>query len=160
MKSMEPKKAKTAIIITVAAAVLILALCLCLLLDVPIFGKKAPEPTPIVTEEPTPKPTSVTAKPSEADLAGTSEMLHHPAPENYLDSYRPMVTRTADSNVNGQVLMLLNTKPWEFEYEIVAKLDGNTRVTAIAQENGYTLVLYKEGVAGWIKTTELDDYTG
>ena len=160
MKSMDPKKAKLAIIITVVVALLILALCLCMLLDVQLFGKKAePTPTPVIVET-TPKPTPVPAKPSEADLAGTSEMLQHPAPENYLDSYRPMVTRTASSNVNGQVYMLLNTKPWEYEYEIVAKLDGNTQVTAIAQENGYTLVLYKEGVAGWIKTTELDDFTG
>ena len=71
-----------------------------------------------------------------------------------------MITRTQNSNVNGKVLMLLNTKPWEFEYEIVMKLDGNTQVTALAQENGYTLVLYKEGVAGWVITTDLDEYTG
>ena len=157
MKPMEPKKAKTAILITAIAAVLILALCLCVLFEVPVFGKKtepAASPTPVaLTAEPT-------RKPSEADLAGTSEMLQHPDPSNYLDSYRPMITRTQNSNVNGKVLMLLNTKPWEFEYEIVMKLDGNTQVTALAQENGYTLVLYKEGVAGWVITTDLDEYTG
>ena len=164
MKPMEPKKAKTAILITVIAAVLILALCLCVLFEVPVFGKKtepAASPTPVVlTAEPTKKPVEPARKPSEADLAGTSEMLQHPDPSNYLDSYRPMITRTQNSNVNGKVLMLLNTKPWEFEYEIVMKLDGNTQVTALAQENGYTLVLYKEGAAGWAITTDLDEYTG
>ena len=149
MKPMEPKKAKTAILITAIAAVLILALCLCVLFEVPVFGKKtepAASPTPVaLTAEPTKKPVEPARKPSEADLAGTSEMLQHPDPSNYLDSYRPMITRTQNSNVNGKVLM---------------KLDGNTQVTALAQENGYTLVLYKEGVAGWVITTDLDEYTG
>ena len=152
---MEPKKAKTAILITVIAAVLILAVCLCILFDVPVFGKKeAPEPekTPIaITPQPTAKPSPKPAqKPSEADLEGTSEMLQHPDPKNYLEDYVPMVTRTDSANVNGRIYMTLYTKPPELEYEIVAKLDGNQKVT---------LVLLKEGVAGWIKTTELDDYT-
>ena len=82
MKPMEPKKAKTAILITAIAAVLILALCLCVLFEVPVFGKKtepAASPTPVaLTAEPTKKPVEPARKPSEADLAGTSEMLQHP----------------------------------------------------------------------------------
>lgn len=176
MKTMEPKKAKTAILITVITAALILAVCLCSIFNVPvlgIFGTKevpAPEKTPIVivntvpvtkpapTSAPTPVPT-LAPKPSEADLEGTNEMLQHPDPKNYLEEYLPMVTRTDSANVNGRVYMTLFTHAPEWPYQIVEKLDGNQKVTAIAQQDGYTLVLLKEGVAGWILSNDLDIYT-
>ena len=40
--------------------------------------------------------------------------------------------------------------------DAIMKLKANTVVTALAKENGYTLVLVQEGVAGWIRTFELD----
>lgn len=163
MKSMEPKKAKTAIVITIIAALLIVAVCLCILFDVPIFGKKeaSESPAPVVTESPASvpaKPTPEPVAPSEADLDGTADGLYHPKAESYFSSYRPMITRTENSNKSGKVALQLEPKPWQYYREIVMELDGNTRVTGIAQENGYTLVLYKDGIAGWILTQDLDDY--
>ena len=44
----------------------------------------------------------------------------------------------------------------EYSRDVIIELDNNTPVTAIAKENGYTLVLVKEGLAGWVPTQDLE----
>ena len=59
----------------------------------------------------------------------------------------------------AKLLCFINT---EFNddpgYDLAINYNGD--VVTLERENGYTLVLYKEGVAGWVITTDLDEYTG
>ena len=164
---MEPRKAKIAIIITVVVALLLLAVCLCALLNLGPFSKKTPEPEVQAEEtlppEPSPSPTPTEepaaaeepARPSAEDLKGCSNDLYHPKPESYLDSYVQMIARASKGDT---VPLQYRPEKWEHYSDLVVRLENNTTVTAIAKENGYTLVLVKEGVAGWIPTYQLDSY--
>ncbi len=157
MKAMEPRKAKTATIITAVTAVLILAVCLCMLLDVNPFAKKeeAPEPTATPEAAAAAKPEPERA-PSVDDLKGCADDLYLPKAENYLPAYKDMITNATEGR--KVVYVQKEPKPWQYSREIVTELENNTHVTALAQENGYTLVLVKEGVAGWVITQDL--YSG
>ena len=168
---MDPKKVKTATIITVIVAVLIIALCLCWMLNVNPFQKKASSAKPasssagsITTQTdpaatskpsaPNPKSPSST-KPGNDDLKGASDSLYRPKPENYLDDYVQMLVRVPADGTPVELLY----KPEKRVYfsDIIIKLDNNAEVTAIAKENGYTLVLVKEGVAGWVFSANLEE---
>ena len=153
---MKPKKARTAIIITVVTALIIIAVCLCLLFSfnpLNIFEGKA-EPSknasaadaaPAVTEAPSP---------SVNDLRGCSDKLYLPKAESYLKSYRYMITRASR---DGAVNVLYKPEPKVVYDDVLLMVEDNTKVKAIAQENGYTLILLKEGVVGWVLTYELEE---
>ncbi len=163
---MEPKKVKRAIIITVVAALILILLCLCLFFDwIKIPSKSTEQPEePTVSEEPQP-PSEEPQSPGEEpqpepektpgpeDLSGCSDKLYYPKAESYLDSYESMVVRPSSGDT-----VYLQYRPEKIQYttDAIMKLKANTTVTALAKENGYTLVLVQEGVAGWIRTFELD----
>lgn len=156
-KEMEPKKARIAIIITVITALLIIALSLCFLFDFNPFRKKgqAEKPTVSSAEETLAETQApvVSAKPSIDDLKGCSDQLYYPKADSYLQEYQPMVTRSANRNV-----VFLQYKPEARKYyqDVIMEIENNTPVIAIAKENGYTLVLVKDGVAGWVLSQELE----
>ena len=91
--------------------------------------------------------------PGPDDLSGCSDKLYYPKSESYLSSYESMVVRPSSGDT-----VYLQYKPEKIQYttDAIMKLKANTVVTALAKENGYTLVLVQEGVAGWIRTFELD----
>ncbi len=177
---MEPKKVKLAITLTVIVALVLILICLCFLFDWIKFPPKedpmtdmpaeetadTPEDTPdnIPEETPTGMPEEPTAdtpadtqteepKPGPDDLSGCSDKLYHPKSESYLGSYETMVIRPSSGDT-----VYLQYKPQKIEYttDAIMKLKANTVVTALAKENGYTLILVQEGVAGWVRTFELD----
>ena len=159
---MEPKKVKRAITITVIVALILVLFCLCLLFDwfrFPSDSAEQPEETvePVETQvpsvepsmEPTPEPER---GPSAEDLNGCSEKLYHPKTENYLEQYETMVVRP---NSGDSVYLQYRPEKIQYTTDAIMKLKENAVVTALAKENGYTLVLVQEGVAGWIRTYEL-----
>ena len=173
---MEPKKVKLAITLTVIVALVLILICLCFLFDWIKFPPKedpmtdmpseetadAPEDMPEemstgAPEEPsadTPVDTQTEEpKPGPDDLSGCSDKLYHPKSESYLGSYETMVVRPSSGDT-----VYLQYKPQKIEYttDAIMKLKANTVVTALAKENGYTLILVQEGVAGWVRTFELD----
>ena len=146
---MEPKKVKRAITITVVVALILILLCLCLFFDwikIPPKSTEQPEEPP-VSEEPQPP----TEEPEPEPMP--SDKLYYPKSESYLSSYESMVVRPSSGDT-----VYLQYKPEKIQYttDAIMKLKANTVVTALAKENGYTLVLVQEGVAGWIRTFELD----
>lgn len=164
---MEPKKVKRAITITVVVALILILLCLCLFFDwikIPPKSTEQPEEPPVSEEpqppteeaepEPEPMPEPEPEKtPGPDDLSGCSDKLYYPKSESYLGSYESMVVRPSSGDT-----VYLQYKPEKIQYttDAIMKLKANTVVTALAKENGYTLVLVQEGVAGWIRTFELD----
>lgn len=159
---MEPKKARLAIALTLIIALTIIAVCLCLLFDYNPFPADEPEeseaPIIVVEKEVTPAPTAEpepTAVPGPSDLKGASNDLYAPKAESYLPEYVLMVTY----NEGGTVSLQYRPEKKEFSRHVIMELEHQTPVTAIAQENGYTLVLVKEGLAGWIISQELDYYS-
>lgn len=160
---MKRKKAILKIAIILLVALIIIGVCLCLLFDYNPFRREAdPELTPepeTVTAAPTPaaatpEPTETPArKPSADDLKGSSDSLYHPKPENYLPEYQNMLTRAEKGDT---VYVQYRPEKREYSRDVIIELDNNTPVTAIAKENGYTLVLVKEGLAGWVPTQDLE----
>lgn len=164
---MEPKKARIAIALTIVIALAIISVCLCMLFDFkPFEGKDeeadstaSPAPTMAVTAtaeptaEATPEPSPV---PGPSDLKGCSDDMYIPKSESYLPAYVDMMTYAEEEG--GTVSLQYKPEKKEFSRHVIMELPHQTRVTAIAQENGYTLVLVKEGVAGWILTQELENY--
>ena len=144
---MKRKKAILKIAIILLVALIIIGVCLCLLFDYNPFRKEAdPELTPEPTETPA-------RKPSADDLKGSSDSLYHPKPENYLPEYQNMLTRAEKGDT---VYVQYRPEKREYSRDVIIELDNNTPVTAIAKENGYTLVLVKEGLAGWVPTQDLE----
>ena len=148
---MEPKKVKTATVITIVVAIVLILICLCLMFDwikLPAMtnGKAEPEPEP-PTESTEPAEPVQANKPGEHDLRGGSEKLYHPEEESYLDDYKTMVVRPAEG-----ATAYLQYKPEQIQYytDAITKLEKDAKVTALAQENGYTLVLVQDGVVGWV----------
>lgn len=152
---MEPKKARLAIALTIIVALIIIGACLCLLLDfnpMDVFAEEEPTPEPTATPAPV---VEVKPVPGPADLKGCSDELYMPKAENYLNEYVPMITHSSESE---KVYVQYRPEKREYSRDVIVELDNNSVVTAIAKENGYTLVLVQDGVAGWVITHELDAY--
>ena len=128
---------------------LVMAVAVNLLLDMDRERREVvhlPVDTPAATETPA-------RKPSADDLKGSSDSLYHPKPENYLPEYQNMLTRAEKGDT---VYVQYRPEKREYSRDVIIELDNNTPVTAIAKENGYTLVLVKEGLAGWVPTQDLE----
>ena len=153
---MEPKKANQAILITVVVAALLVLLCLALLFG--WFSKKEEEPkdpsviTVEVTVSPKPTPTPTAKRPSADDLKGSSDKLVYPKETSYLPDYE---TYTVLPESGKTTFLLYKPKKLEFTSDRILDLEINTVVTAIAKENGFTLVKLQDGVAGWVQTYDL-----
>ena len=153
---MEPKKANQAILITVVVAALLVLLCLALLFG--WFSKKEEEPkdpsviTVEVTVSPKPTPTPTAKRPSADDLKGSSDKLVYPKETSYLPDYE---TYTVMPESGKTTFLLYKPKKLEFTSDRILDLEINTVVTAIAKENGFTLVKLQDGVAGWVQTYDL-----
>ena len=156
---MEPKKARLAIAITAIVAVLIIVVCLCMLLGFNPFKSEAPvqesETTVNVEVNATMPAPASNSVPGPADLKGCSDDLYYPKIENYLPEYVAMITNSDEAET---VSLQYRPEKKEFSRHVIVELENNTPVLAVAQENGYTLVLVKEGLGGWIVTQELDYY--
>ena len=162
---MEPNKAKRTIVFIICIATILVFLCLALLfhwIRLPWEKKKTEMPretvyyvetyiTPTPTEIPAPAPAPT---PGPDDLKGTSNSLYHPKEESYLPHYETMIVNPQSGKSN----VYLQLKPERIvnSTDALMKLNKNMIVTALAKENGYTLVLVQEGVAGWVKTQELE----
>lgn len=157
---MEPKKARMAIAITVITALLIITVCLFMLFDFnPFSAFSSPEPEEETTTESTEAPQAPaqpsSAVPGPADLKGCSNDLYYPSPENYLPEYVAMITNSEEADT---VSLQYRPEKKEFSRHVIVEIPNNTPLIALAQENGYTLVLVTEGLGGWIVTQELDPY--
>ena len=87
--------------------------------------------------------------PSEADLAGCDERLQFPS--SYLPDYETKVVKSHSGN--GVYLRL---EPTSLRIRICTIPDG-TEVRVIAEENGYSLAIVDDGLAGWITSDRLVD---
>ena len=152
---MEPKKANRAILITAIVALLLVLLCLCFLFD--WIPQKAEEPketttevTVVVTASPTPTPAK--KHPSVDDLKGSSDKLVYPKETSYLKDYE---TYTVKPESGKTTFLLYKPEKLKFTSDRILDLEIDTVVTAVAKENGYTLVLLQDGVAGWVQTFDL-----
>ena len=101
-----------------------------------------PNPTPTATQPPT-------SGPNEADLAGCDERLQFPS--SYLPDYETKVVKSHSGN--GVYLRLA---PTSLRIRICTIPDG-TEVRVIAEENGYSLAIVDDGLAGWITSDRLVD---
>ena len=152
---MEPKKANRAILITAIVALLLVLLCLCFLFE--WIPQKAEEPketttevTVVVTASPTPTPAK--KHPSADDLKGSSDKLVYPKETSYLKDYE---TYTVKPESGKTTFLLYKPEKLKFTSDRILDLEIDTVVTAVAKENGYTLVLLQDGVAGWVQTFDL-----
>ena len=180
---MEPEKAKRAIIITIVTAIILLAACVVILFSDQIFHRNQPEkeipveevtktpeptveiiPTPVEEATETPEPTAEVSPipdptaepvPGPEALKGCSDSLQYPKEESYLKSFVSMITRANNSN---KVYLLYRPEKLVNSFDVMLTLDDGIPVTAIAKENGFTLVLLKDGVAGWIPTHDLEEH--
>ncbi len=165
---MEPKKAKRAIVITVIVALLLIALCLLFLFDVlPLnFQKSAEKPkaaapsTAAVSSSPSeetqePAQTETEEGPSEKDLTGCSEKIYRPKAGSYLSDY---VSMNVHADPNTRVYLQYRPEKFEGSSDVIMKMERGTVVTALARENGYTLVKVQDGVAGWIESQYLENH--
>ena len=158
---MEPKKANLAIILTAVIALVMILLCLSLLMDWIPFSQKniatstSSENTTVVVVPSAPSPSPSVKRPSVEDLSGCSDKLQFPKEGSYLKNYETYAVQPE----SGQKTFLLY-KPEKLKYtsDRIMDLEKDTVVTAIAKENGYTLVLVKDGVAGWVVTQELETH--
>ncbi|MCR5575660.1 MAG: hypothetical protein K6F56_01480 [Oscillospiraceae bacterium] len=165
------QKLKKARLITIIVAVLLIAFCVCIMFDVFDFKTSEEKPqteeaSPAEEVSPAEEASSATElpegstppkKPGVDDLNGCSNQLYHPKPENYLDEYETAIARSGKKDT---VALTYETKPWQHHNEIVVELENNTTVTVLARENSYSLVLVKEGLAGWLPTYELEKKQG
>ena len=101
-----------------------------------------PNPTPTATQPPT-------SGPSEADLAGCDERLQFPS--SYLPDYETKVVKSHSGN--GVYLRLA---PTSLRIRICT-IPDDTEVRVIAEENGYSLAIVADGLAGWITSDRLVD---
>lgn len=101
-----------------------------------------PNPTPTATQPPT-------SEPSEADLAGCDERLQFPS--SYLPDYETKVVKSHSGN--GVYLRLA---PTSLRIRICT-IPDDTEVRVIAEENGYSLAIVADGLAGWITSDRLVD---
>jgi hypothetical protein len=156
---MEPKKAKKAITITIIVAILLIALCLLFLFDVlPPDMSKADKPGETPPGGETPPPPSENPQddgPSEADLRGCSENIYRPKESSYLDAY---VSMNVHADANTRVYLQYRPEKYEGSSDVIMKMENGTVVTALARENGYTLVKAQAGVAGWIESQYLENH--
>ena len=162
---MEPKKAKRAILLTIIVAILLITLCLLFLFDVlpPNIqkndGPEKPKVTPTATISPdpggeTPEPPEEEG-PSETDLRGCSENIYRPKESSYLDAY---VSMNVHADANTRVYLQYRPEKYEGSSDVIMKMEKGTVVTALARENGYTLVKVQAGVAGWIESQYLENH--
>ena len=155
--SMEPQKAKRAIIITAVIAVLLLAVCVLLLLEPWNAKKTSPDPSPAVVTAvivgDTPTPTQKDKGPGSHDLVGASDQLQYPKEDSYLDSYQSMTIHVANANYTS---LTYRPEKWQHTVDGIMRIDNGTVVTALAQENGFTLVKVQDGVVGWVETQNLE----
>ena len=151
------RKLKTAKIITLLVALLLIAVCLLLLFDViPIVRSSVPKPrtsTPTdMTINPAPFPTRRTKGPSAEDLKGSSDKMQRPKEDSYLSEYQEMTVTPQSGN---KTYLQYKTEKIQYVSDAIMSLAKDTAVTALAQENGYTLVMVQEGVFGWVQSFEL-----
>ena len=87
--------------------------------------------------------------PGEDDLKGSSERLVHPNEESWLKDYETQYVKTKYGN-----LAYLRYEPEENSdhYDTVSERD---QVTALARQNGYTLVITENGLSGWVTSKVL-----
>lgn len=112
---------------------------------------ESPTPTPAPAQTPTPAPSTQPPKsvPSEADLAGCDERLQFPS--SYLRDYETKVVKSHSGN--GVYLRLA---PTSLRIRICT-IPDDTEVRVIAEENGYSLAIVADGLAGWITSDRLVD---
>ena len=112
---------------------------------------ESPTPTPAPAQTPTPAPSTQPPKsvPSEADLAGCDERLQFPS--SYLPDYETKVVKSHSGN--GVYLRLA---PTSLRIRICT-IPDDTEVRVIAEENGYSLAIVADGLAGWITSDRLVD---
>ncbi len=151
------RKLKTAKIITLLVALLLIAVCLLLLFDViPIGRSSVPKPgtstTTDMTINPAPFPTRRTKGPSAEDLKGASDKMQRPKEDSYLSEYQEMTVTPQSGN---KTYLQYKTEKIQYVSDAIMSLAKDTAVTALAQENGYTLVMVQEGVFGWVQSFEL-----
>lgn len=161
---MEPRAAKKAITVTVIIAAMIVLICvggLVYVNDLIDFSTDSEETAEEETDEtaegavpavPGEDPAAM-AVPGIADLQGASKDLKQPESGNYLPAYETLVVRAEGKDSTP---MLYEQKAPQYSREIITTLPNKTIVTAVARENGYTLVKYKDGVVGWVLTQDLD----
>ena len=156
-EEMEPKKANRAILITAIAALLLILLCLCFLFDwipqkeeEPKVTTTTKEVTVVVTASPSPTPAK--KHPSADDLKGSSDKLVYPKESSYLKDYETFSVKPESGKTT---FLLYKPEKLKFTSDRILDLEMDTVVTAVAKENGYTLVLLQDGVAGWVQTFDL-----
>ena len=157
---MEPKKAKKAITITIIVAILLIALCLLFLFyvlppEIQKDGGKKADPKETVIVDPPPSEETQDDGPSEADLRGCSENIYRPKESSYLDAY---VSMNVHADTNTRVYLQYRPEKYEGSSDVIMKMENGTVVTALARENGYTLVKVQAGVAGWIESQYLENH--
>ena len=117
-------------------------------------SESTPEPTSEPASKPTAKPASTGKKkktPGRSDLRGCDSRLVLPKPDTYFKEYKYKVVKS--SKGRG---IILRWGPFE-EYvrhgkNYVDFLSDGTKVAGIAKRSGFTLVLLKDGRAGWVPT--------
>ena len=112
---------------------------------------ESPTPTPAPAQTQTSAPSTQPPKsvPSEADLAGCDERLQFPS--SYLPDYETKVVKSHSGN--GVYLRLA---PTSLRIRICT-IPDDTEVRVIAEENGYSLAIVADGLAGWITSDRLVD---
>ena len=157
-KDMEPKKANRAIILTAVIALLLELICAGFLFDwfqfpvKQVQGSSSQTNVSIDLTLPTATPK---ARPSANDLKGCSDKLVFPKESSYLASYE---TYSVKPEVGQKSYLLFKPEKLQFTSDRIMDLEKDTVVTAIAKENGYTMVKVQDGVAGWLPTQELQSH--
>lgn len=109
-----------------------------------------PSPTPSPTPAPTPKPTPTPKVPGPDDLRGCNESVVYPN-GTWLDNYETKYVKTKHG-----VRAYLRYEPSADSgyYSYVYERDA---VTILARQNGYSLVMTTDGMAGWVTSSVLVD---
>ena len=155
------RKLKMAKIITLLVALLLIAACLLLLFDVIPVGRSKVQKTVASSTSSTsstvvinqaPLPAKKNAGPSAEDIKGASDKMQHPKADSYLPEYQEMKVTPQSGN---KTYLQYKTEKIQYVSDAIMSLAKDTAVTALAQENGYTLVMVQEGVFGWVQSFEL-----
>ena len=111
------------------------------------------EPTPEPTAEPTPVPTE-RPRPGKDDIAGMRLPFVAPKKDSWLSDYEIVY---ANPNHKGRGVFLLNS-PSNLNF-ICGVVYAGLPQTALARENGHTLIRTDDGRLGWVKTYLLTEGT-
>ena len=104
------------------------------------------EPTSVPTAAPTPVPTE-RPHPSEKDIAGMRLPFVAPKQDSWLSDYEIVYAKPSHK---GRGIFLLNS-PSNFNFICGVVYTGAPQ-TALARENGHTLIRTDDGRLGWVKT--------